>query len=192
MACHLFSAKPLNWCWLIINWTLRNKLLCNVNGNLSIFIQEIVFKNVICKMVAWSQYVNSLFPRFRNSNTSMVLTVCPTWPPLRSWTKPSPRRHGARLPPHRRRLLAVIRKTQERKMRRKREKGRKRRKEKRRRNLQRWGIHRWLSARLCQATSHYLNQCWWRSPYGVVWLGHNEKMALLPRLLSKLRTIGLF
>ena len=51
MACRLEGAKPLSEpCWIIINWTLRNKLQWNFNRNSYIFIQENVFENVVCKM----------------------------------------------------------------------------------------------------------------------------------------------
>ena len=41
----------LNQCWNIVNWTFRNKLQWNFNRNSSIFIKEIAFQNVVCKMV---------------------------------------------------------------------------------------------------------------------------------------------
>ena len=40
----------LKQCWNIVNWTLRNKLHWNFNGNSNIFIQENAFENVICEM----------------------------------------------------------------------------------------------------------------------------------------------
>ena len=40
-----------NQCWLIVNWTLRNKLQWNLNQNTKLFIRENSFENV-CKMVA--------------------------------------------------------------------------------------------------------------------------------------------
>ena len=40
----------LNQWWLIINWTLRNKLQRNFDQNATIFIQENPFENIICKM----------------------------------------------------------------------------------------------------------------------------------------------
>ena len=42
----------VNQCWNIVNWTLGNKLQCNLNKNLYIFIHENAFENVICKMVS--------------------------------------------------------------------------------------------------------------------------------------------
>ena len=51
MTCRLFSAKPLsNPCWVIVNWTLRNKLQWNLNQNTKLFIHENAFE--IVKMAA--------------------------------------------------------------------------------------------------------------------------------------------
>ena len=41
----------LNQCWLIVNWTLRNKLHRNSNKSTQLFIHENEFENVVCKMV---------------------------------------------------------------------------------------------------------------------------------------------
>ena len=53
MACHLFSTKPynLNQYWVIVNWTLRNKLQWNFNQNTKFFIHKNASGNV-CKMAA--------------------------------------------------------------------------------------------------------------------------------------------
>ena len=42
----------LNQCWIIIKWTLRNKLLWNFNKNSSFLIQENAFENVVWEMAA--------------------------------------------------------------------------------------------------------------------------------------------
>ena len=42
----------LNQCWIIVNWTLRNKLLWNSNRNSNIFIQENAFESDVCETVA--------------------------------------------------------------------------------------------------------------------------------------------
>ena len=42
----------LNLCWLIVNWTLRNKLQGNSNRNTKLFISENAFENVVCEMAA--------------------------------------------------------------------------------------------------------------------------------------------
>ena len=43
-------ACRLNQCWEIVNWTLRNKILWNLNQNSYIFIQENAFENLVWKM----------------------------------------------------------------------------------------------------------------------------------------------
>ena len=48
MACGLFGAKPV--CLVIVNWTIRNKIMWNFNQNSNIFIQENVFENSVCEM----------------------------------------------------------------------------------------------------------------------------------------------
>ena len=49
-----FSApsRYLNQCWVIFNWTLRNKLHWNYNQNTKIFIHENAAENIVCEMVA--------------------------------------------------------------------------------------------------------------------------------------------
>ena len=42
----------LNQCWLIANWTLRNKLQWNFNQNIKLFIHENVSEITICDMLA--------------------------------------------------------------------------------------------------------------------------------------------
>ena len=52
-ACRLFDAKPLsNNCWVIVNWTFRNKLQWNINQNMKVFIHENASEIVACEMVA--------------------------------------------------------------------------------------------------------------------------------------------
>ena len=46
MACRLFG---VNQCWLIVNWTLRNKFQWNFNQIANTFIEENAFENVVCK-----------------------------------------------------------------------------------------------------------------------------------------------
>ena len=52
----------LNQCWNIVNCTLRNKLQWNLNLNPNIFMEKIMFQNVVCEMSILSQpqCVNSL------------------------------------------------------------------------------------------------------------------------------------
>ena len=42
----------LKQCWIIVNWTLRNKLQWNFNQNSNILIQENVFESIVCKMAS--------------------------------------------------------------------------------------------------------------------------------------------
>ena len=42
----------LNQCWNIVNWILRNKPQWNFNWNSNIFIQEMAFENVVCKIAS--------------------------------------------------------------------------------------------------------------------------------------------
>ena len=42
-----------NQWWIIINWTLRNKLHWNFTQNCNIFIQENAFENIVWKMSFW-------------------------------------------------------------------------------------------------------------------------------------------
>ena len=42
----------LNQCCLIVNWTLRNKIQWNFNGNTKLFIDENTFENIVCEMAA--------------------------------------------------------------------------------------------------------------------------------------------
>ena len=49
----------------VVNWTFRNKLQWNFSRNSDIFIQEIAFKNVVCKIACIlfrPQWVNSVRP----------------------------------------------------------------------------------------------------------------------------------
>ena len=41
----------LNQCWVIVNWTIRNKLRWNLNRNTKLFIHENALENVVWKMV---------------------------------------------------------------------------------------------------------------------------------------------
>ena len=42
----------LNQCWVIVNWTLRNKFQWNCYQNTKLFIHENVSENIICEMAA--------------------------------------------------------------------------------------------------------------------------------------------
>ena len=42
----------LKQCWIIVNWTLRNKLQWNRNRNSKFFIQENALEHVVCEMAS--------------------------------------------------------------------------------------------------------------------------------------------
>ena len=42
----------MNQCWIIVNWTLKNKLQWNLNRNSNIFIEENAFESVVCETAA--------------------------------------------------------------------------------------------------------------------------------------------
>ena len=42
----------LTQCWVIVNWTLRNKLKWNYNQNTKFFIHENAFQDTVCEMAA--------------------------------------------------------------------------------------------------------------------------------------------
>ena len=51
MTCRIFGSKHyLNQCWIIVNWTLRNKLHWNFDQNTKQFIHENVSENIVCEM----------------------------------------------------------------------------------------------------------------------------------------------
>ena len=41
-----------NACWFIVNWTTRNKNQRSLNENATIFIEDNVFENIVCNIVA--------------------------------------------------------------------------------------------------------------------------------------------
>ena len=57
-----------SWWWNIANWTLKSKLQCNFNWNSNIFIEENIFKNIVCETVAilsrerWVDNLHAEFP----------------------------------------------------------------------------------------------------------------------------------
>ena len=52
VACNRTHSHNLNKLWLILNWTLTNKLQSNVNKSTQIFIQWNISGNVVCKTSA--------------------------------------------------------------------------------------------------------------------------------------------
>ena len=52
----------LNQCWVIVNWTLRNRLQWNFNQNTKLFIHENASENIVCEMatiLCRGRWVNS-------------------------------------------------------------------------------------------------------------------------------------
>ena len=49
---YLAPSHYLNQCWVIVNWSLRNKLQWNLNWNTKLFIHGNAFENVVSKMAA--------------------------------------------------------------------------------------------------------------------------------------------
>ena len=52
MACRLFGTNYLNQCWVIVNWTIKDKLQWNFNRNTKLFIHENASENIVCEMAA--------------------------------------------------------------------------------------------------------------------------------------------
>ena len=63
MARRLFSAKPLNQCWVIVDWTLRNKIQRNYNQHTKLFINQNAFEDIVSEMaviLSRRRWVNSV------------------------------------------------------------------------------------------------------------------------------------
>ena len=52
LVAYLAPSHYLNQCWVIVNWTLTNKVRWNFNQNTRLFIHENALENFICKTVA--------------------------------------------------------------------------------------------------------------------------------------------
>ena len=52
LVAYLAQSRYINQCWIIINWTLRNKLKWNFNQNKKIFIHENASENIVCEIAA--------------------------------------------------------------------------------------------------------------------------------------------
>ena len=53
------QAIYLNQCWIIVNWTLGNKLQWNFNQNTKLFICKNASENIVCEMASIVQGENS-------------------------------------------------------------------------------------------------------------------------------------
>ena len=62
----------LKQCWIIVNWSLRNKLQWNFNRNSNIFIQENALEHVVCEMA-------SILSRPQCVNGLIVSALCCSW-----------------------------------------------------------------------------------------------------------------
>ena len=61
--------------WIIVNWTLRNKLQWNLTRNSNIFIQENAFESVVCEMASICLGLNVL-AKAAHSHNSLTACVC--------------------------------------------------------------------------------------------------------------------
>ena len=52
LVAYLAPSHYLNQCWVLVNWTLRNKLQRNFNQNTKLFIHKSASENIVCEMVA--------------------------------------------------------------------------------------------------------------------------------------------
>ena len=52
VAAEFATSNYLNQCWLIVNWTLRNKFQWKLNQKSNIFIQKSALQNAVCEMAA--------------------------------------------------------------------------------------------------------------------------------------------
>ena len=57
----LAPSHYLNQCWLVVNWTPRNKLQWNINQNKKKFIHENVSESIICNMAAILSSVSFMY-----------------------------------------------------------------------------------------------------------------------------------
>ena len=79
----LVGAKPLSdKCWVIVNWTIRNKIQWNISRNWNIFIQGNAFENVwqMAAILSRPQMLNQLSLNFFHG---VLLALVRHW--LRQW-----------------------------------------------------------------------------------------------------------
>ena len=88
MACLLFSTKPyINQCWVIVKWTLGNKLQWNLNQNTKFFIHENASEYIVCKMatiLSRGRWVN------RSPAHGVIYGINRSHPHTQYWQIPSP------------------------------------------------------------------------------------------------------
>ena len=61
---HSAASHYLNQCWVIVNWTLRNKIQWSFNQSIKIFIHENASENIVCEMAAILSRGEELSHRF--------------------------------------------------------------------------------------------------------------------------------
>ena len=84
----------LNQCWLIVNWTLRNKLQWNFNQNKGFFIHEVenASENIVCEMAA-------ILSKGRWVNITYITPPPPPPPPPPPHTHTHTHTHTPNIPP---------------------------------------------------------------------------------------------
>ena len=74
----------LNQCWVIVNWTLKNKLQWNFNQNTKLLIHENASKNFVCEMAPFLFRVNEikmcLLPDWHRIITGLNVDISSTKP----------------------------------------------------------------------------------------------------------------
>ena len=73
----------LNQCWLLVNWTLRDKLQGNSDQNTKLFIHRNAFENIVCELVAilsWGDEFIPMFAYLRLSCWALQYSVVPLMP----------------------------------------------------------------------------------------------------------------
>ena len=83
LVAYLAPNHYLNQCWLIVNWTPRNKLQWNFDQNTKFFIHESAFENLICEMatmlsrgswVNWTKDGTVHWHIYRSPNLNELMT----------------------------------------------------------------------------------------------------------------------
>ena len=91
----------VNQCWIIVNWTLRNKLQWNLNRNSNIFIEKMRWKVSSAKRRPFCLGLNVLnqpslaMREIQTKNSGMFLAIFSNRVPLVSTAKPVKFRHHA-------------------------------------------------------------------------------------------------
>ena len=73
------SSHYLNQCWVIVNWTIRNKLQENFHRNSHYFIEQNALESVICKMEAILSQPQSVTDTQRTAGSPLLKWACTSW-----------------------------------------------------------------------------------------------------------------